>query len=71
MRTLIDLPKSQLEDLQAVCKRDNLSRAEAIRRAVALYLQHCTHPAPEAAFGLWKKHAKDGVAYQRAMREEW
>jgi len=38
MRTIIDLPEDQLEGLAAVCEREKASRAEVIRRAVALYL---------------------------------
>jgi len=34
MRTIIELPDAQLESLSRLCRREKISRAEAIRRAV-------------------------------------
>ena len=72
MRTIIDLPAEQLEALDSLCERDQISRAEAIRRAVALLVRHHT-TASAAAFGLWRERPYvDGVEYQRAFRSrEW
>lgn len=71
MRTIIDVPRDQLDALDAHCTREDISRAEAIRRAVARYLEE--HGAADArrAFGLWRDRPVDGLTYQRALRDEW
>ena len=72
MRTIIELPSEQLDALSSYCRREHVSRAEAIRRAVALMLEQC-RPADDwkSAFGGWKDIDIDGVEYQRAIRAEW
>ena len=70
MRTIIEVPGEQLEALDDVCRRDGISRAEAIRRAVALLLRQ-RGGAPEQAFGLWRGRKTDGLAYERSLRDEW
>lgn len=67
MRTIIELPSEQLDALSSYCRREHLSRAEAIRRAVALMLEQCR----KSAFGAWKDIDIDGAQYQRAIRAEW
>lgn len=74
MRTLIDLPKEQMEALAALCQREGISRAEAVRRAVALMLEEKKiglQQALQDSFGMWKNRAIDGVEYQRELRAEW
>jgi metal-responsive CopG/Arc/MetJ family transcriptional regulator len=71
MRTIIDLPPNQVVSLDEICKRERLSRAEVIRRAVAQYIQkHRLCPSDEA-FGLWRDREVEGVSYQRKLRREW
>ena len=70
MRSLIDIPDEQAVPLAEVCRRHAISRAEAIRRAIALYLEQQGGPE-DAAYGLWKDRGIDGVAYQQALRREW
>jgi hypothetical protein len=70
MRTIIDIPSEQLRQLNELCRREDLSRAEAVRRAIALLLETRGSP-PAEAFGLWKDRGTDGVAYQQALRGEW
>jgi hypothetical protein len=81
MRTLIDLPDQQLKDLGEICATRQISRAEAVRQAVAAYIEQ-NRPAREAAFGLWKGQEvylpgdseplpEDGLAYQERLRSEW
>ncbi len=81
MRTLIDVPDRQLEELGAICAARNLSRAEAVRQAVAAFIE-LNRPSREGAFGIWKGLAvnlpgeteslpEDGLAYQEKMRSEW
>lgn len=49
-RTIIDLPLSQLHDLDARCASLGISRAEAVRRAVEAFLRET---ATISGFGLW------------------
>jgi len=37
MRTIIDLPEQDIQDLDGICAREHISRAEAVRRAVSGY----------------------------------
>jgi metal-responsive CopG/Arc/MetJ family transcriptional regulator len=70
MRTIVDIPSEQLQQLAELCEREDLSRAEAVRRAIALLLEQQAR-TPDEAFGLWKDRGTDGVAYQQARRGEW
>lgn len=71
MRTIIELPEPQLEALDAICRRDGISRAEAIRRAVAAHVGRESSLARASAYGLWRNEPVDGLAWQRAARDEW
>ncbi len=71
VRTIIDLPNTQLEALDALCRREGISRAEAVRRAVAAHVQQRRAAAPDAAFGLWRDRGVDALAYQDRLRREW
>jgi hypothetical protein len=70
MRTLVDLPEVELEQLTVLSKVRRVSRAELIRQAVAGYLEQ-NKTGLEETFGLWKKKAVDGVEYQERLRGEW
>ena len=39
MRTIVDLPERERDQLDALCRQQGLSRAEAIRQALRLWLQ--------------------------------
>jgi metal-responsive CopG/Arc/MetJ family transcriptional regulator len=71
MRTIVDLPEDQIRVLAEICERQGISRAEAVRRAVAEYAGR--HGAGEAdkAFGSWRGRRIDGLAYERRLRREW
>jgi hypothetical protein len=72
MRTIIDLPPEQLEALDGICRRDGISRAEAIRQAVALLTRERGASRSGVAFGLWRgKRQVDGLEYQERLRREW
>ena len=71
MRTIIDLPGEQIEALEALCRREGISRAEAIRRAVARHVRHDRDATPDRAFGLWRGRGRDGLTYERRLRREW
>lgn len=71
MRTVVDLPDDQLRAIKALAKRQNISQAEAIRRAVGAYLAIQSAPDRESpAFGLWRGRP-DGLRYQQDLRDEW
>jgi metal-responsive CopG/Arc/MetJ family transcriptional regulator len=73
MRTIVDLPKEQIKRLDEYRRKAGISRTEAVRRAVALFLPASSkdknwltdHPA----IGTWKR--RDGVTWQRKLRSEW
>jgi hypothetical protein len=71
MRTIIEVPEAQLDALDALCRRENISRAEAIRRAVAAYVGRASAAARASAFGLWRDRGIDALAYERGLRAEW
>lgn len=71
MRTIIEIPDLQLEQLARFAAEANISRAELIRRAVADYLQRYTKSSEDSAFGLWTQQHEDGLAYQERLRGEW
>ena len=71
MRTIVELPNEQVESLDDWCRREGVSRAEAVRRAVAEHLRKHHTPGTEKAFGLWRSIPEDGLAYQERLRSEW
>jgi hypothetical protein len=71
MRTIVDLPPNQLDALDALCRREGISRAEAVRRAVAQHVRQARAAGPDPAFGLWRKARVDGLRYERRLRREW
>ena len=71
MRTIIELPEPDRRELDELCRREGISRAEAVRRAVAGYLRQHRAPPDEALFGLWRGRDREGLAYEDAIRAEW
>ena len=73
MRTIVELPESQLKGLSSLCRRERISRAEAIRRAVARMLddQQPLADGLSGAFGIWKDRSTNARKRLRQLREEW
>lgn len=73
MRTIIELPEEQLRALDAWRHARGISRAEAVRRAVAILLEDEaeTRVSVDAAFGLWRSRGLDGLIEQERLRAEW
>ena len=71
MRTIIELPDSLTRALGELCRREKISRAEAVRRAVAAYLRERSPEQGADAFGLWRDRRVDALRYQRRLRSEW
>jgi hypothetical protein len=81
MRTLIDIPERQLVNLSEICAAKKLSRAEAVRQAIDVFIEQ-NRISRETAFGIWRGQQialpgderplpADGLAYQERLREEW
>ncbi len=51
MRTIIDLPELARQQLDALCRKRGMSRAEALRQALALWLEQ-QQPDHGQVFGL-------------------
>ena len=71
MRTIIDIPNRLLEEIDSLAKREKISRAEAVRRAMAEYLEKRRNSRADAGFGIWKSRKIDPLAYEDALRGEW
>ena len=71
MRTIIDLPEEQVQRLGEFCRREGVSRAEAVRRAVTDYLHAHSLRERQDAFGIWRERRPDGLEYERRLRREW
>ena len=74
MRTLVDIPDDQIEELNKLAERERVSRASLVRQAVADLLaakRKTGKAARDAAFGLWAGMEEDGLAYQERLRSEW
>ena len=70
MRTVVNLPEEDLKAIKAIARREKVSQAEAIRRAVKAYLASNAPEPDPAAFGIWAGRT-EGLQYQEALREEW
>jgi len=70
MRTLVDLPDNDLEELTELSRSRKTSRAQLIRLAVRGFLAE-NRPGLKESFGIWKDRDEDGVAYQERLRGEW
>ena len=67
--------EEQIRALDAYSKKHGVSRAEAVRRAIAVFLPQRTHRrldlSNHPAFGSWKGRSIDSVEFQRKLRTEW
>jgi hypothetical protein len=55
-----------------ICRRDGISRAEAIRQAVTLLMRQRGAGRSGVAFGIWRgRRNVDGLDYQNRLRREW
>jgi predicted transcriptional regulator len=75
MRILIDLPEATVEKLTSISARRRLPRAAVVREALDQFVRAHEIDNTDDAFGSWKRAtngtAVDGLALQRAMRDEW
>lgn len=71
VRTIVELPSEQVEHLDAHCRRQRISRAEGIRRAVSMMLADTASTEVTRAFGLWRGRNNDALARLESLRDEW
>ncbi|MDA0817004.1 MAG: ribbon-helix-helix protein, CopG family [Planctomycetota bacterium] len=71
MRTIVDLTEDQVKSLAALCAAKGISRAEAVRRAVARLLAEEQRPDRDRVFGAWKQRKTDRARVVRRLRDEW
>ena len=71
MRTIIDIPAHLVEEIDALARQEKISRAEAVRRAMAEYLEKRAVRRTNAGFGIWKNRNIDPLTYEDELRGEW
>jgi metal-responsive CopG/Arc/MetJ family transcriptional regulator len=71
MRTIVDLPMEHLAALKTFCGNRKISRAEAVRRAVARLLSEEPPAAQDVGFGAWKRRSLNSQKQVKVMRDEW
>ena len=71
MRTIVDIPEDLLRQVDLLAEREQISRAEAVRRAMSEYLAKRSASRPDAAFGIWKSKRIDALDYEDSLRREW
>ncbi|CAN5866045.1 hypothetical protein BH11VER1_BH11VER1_26950 [soil metagenome] len=71
MRTIVDLPEEQVQALAELCDREQISRAEAVRRALSIMLNDEKLKKREDAFGGWQTKKVDSRKLVDGLREEW
>jgi metal-responsive CopG/Arc/MetJ family transcriptional regulator len=70
MRTIVDLPQEQIRKLALFCRREKISRAEAVRRAVDRFLRGSSASDLRSFFGV--SRTRGNVARHVArLRREW
>ena len=70
LRTTVDLPEEQIRKLTLLCRRERISRAEAIRLAVARYLR--VSPSSDLASFFGAPRSRGNISRQVAsLRDEW
>jgi metal-responsive CopG/Arc/MetJ family transcriptional regulator len=69
-RTIIDLPDDQLREIDRVCRVLKLSRAEAVRRGVAAFLQQ-NQTVEQNGYGLWRDARTQAKGLAERIRSKW
>ena len=70
VRTIVDLPQEQIRKLALFCRREKISRAEAVRRAVDRLLTASTGGDLRSFFGA--SRTRGSVSRHVAtLRREW
>ena len=70
MRTIVDLPSEHMRKLALVCRKEKISRAEAVRRAVEHWLRRTPSNKLQEYFGASKTRGKVS-GHVATLRREW
>jgi hypothetical protein len=70
VRTIVDLPHEQIRKLTLFCRREKISRAEAVRRAVDRYLAGSAVGDLRSFFGASRTRGNVSRHVAR-LRREW
>ena len=71
MRTIVDLPEKQVNELDRLRRRRGVSRAALVREAVDRYLDENSEEKAGEAFGIWRSRPVDALAHEHGLRDEW
>lgn len=73
MRTLIDIEKEKLQALTVLAKKNHVSRASLVRKAIDNFLELSPpQQKSQKAFGLLKSRPHlEGLDFQKKLRSEW
>ena len=66
-RTIIEIPETQLREVDRLCRVLQISRAEAVRRGLDEFVRQ-NRAVKTDGFGLWKNAGK---APDQLLRELW
>jgi len=69
-RTIVDIPEAQMRDVDRLCQALGISRAEAVRRALADFVRQ-NDAATTDGFGLWKDLPVDRARLVAQLRQRW
>ncbi|MGH7984227.1 MAG: ribbon-helix-helix protein, CopG family [Candidatus Udaeobacter sp.] len=70
VRTIVDLPQEQIRKLTLFCRREKISRAEAVRRAVERFLRGSSANDLRSFFGASKTRGNIS-RHVAKLRREW
>ena len=70
VRTIVDLPQEQIRKLILICRREGISRAEAVRRAVDRFLRGSGTSDLRPFFGASKTRGSVS-RHVTKLRREW
>jgi metal-responsive CopG/Arc/MetJ family transcriptional regulator len=71
MRTIVEIPDEQLGELSRFCDEQNISRAEAVRRAVSQLIKDNSPKRKDVGFGIWRERRLDSRKFVEKLRSEW
>ena len=69
-RTIIDIPNEQLLEADRICKVLNISRAEAVRRALQEFVRQ-NQDIQQEGFGLWSASGIPRTELIDSLRRQW
>ena len=71
MQTIVEIPDAIAPKLAELARREGCSEAAVVTAALERYLEQKAPGESDAAFGLWRERAVDGLAYEEKLRAEW